>query len=48
MFELTVPYILSASKAEEEGVAVATPTDENAADGRIDGDVSMNMNVSLH
>ncbi len=40
--------ISSLCKAEEGGDAVASLTDDNAADGDIDSAVSLNLNVSIH
>ena len=41
-------HILSACKAEEGGVAVATSTDDNTADGKIGSAVLLIMNGTVH
>jgi len=40
--------VLSLCKAEERGVAVATLTDDNAADGGTGSTVWLNVSVSVH
>ena len=40
--------ISSLCKAEEGGVAVATSTDDNAADGDIGSAVMLNVNETVH
>ena len=40
--------IPSLCKAEEEGDAVASSTDDNAADDGIDSAVRLDVNVSVH
>jgi len=48
IFKLTVLNILSGCKAEDGGVAVATLTDDNAADGKIGSAVSLDINETVH
>jgi len=43
IFSETVLHVLLVCKAEEGGVAVATPTDDNAADGKIGSAVLLIM-----
>ena len=48
IFRLIVLNILSACKAEEGNVAVATLTDDNAADGKIGSAISLIMGWTAH
>ncbi len=48
MFSQTVLNILTLCKAEEGSDAVASLTDDNEADGRIDSAVGLNMSGSAH